>query len=331
MNLMINSTCNRSCPYCFARSKVTLPGNQVAAPAPDMTLENFEKYLDFHVASQLTRVKLLGGEPTLHPEFIEFLERAHARGLPSLVLTNGLWPAKVQAALRSIPMADWGLKFLFNVNEPHLQPAGELARARENMALAGRQGNLGFNIYSADFDLQFVADLIDDCGLDRTVRLGLASPIVGRDNAFVEEASFTAIGQRLIEELRQLERRDVLGWFDCGFPLCMFPEAMLGSLMVTTRGFESICDYPIDVGPELTAWPCFPLADYKTVAIADFRTVAEIQDYFYDRLAEVRRTGSTAACPTCKYLRRGQCCGGCSARALKARQPDQAGASPTAP
>jgi hypothetical protein len=67
------------------------------------------------------------------------------------------------------------------------------------------------------------------------------------------------------------------------------------------------------------------------VAIADFRTVAEIQDYFYDRLAEVRRTGSTAACPACNYLRRGQCCGGCSARALKARNPDQAGASPTAP
>jgi hypothetical protein len=288
-----------------------------------MSLASFDTYLDFHVASHLPQLKLLGGEPTLHPEFLEFLSRAHARDLETLVLTNGLWPSKVQEWIRSISVADWKLKFLFNVNEPHLQPAAQLAHARESMQLAGKQANCGFNIYRLDFDLQFIADLIDACGLDRTVRLGIASPIAGKENAFVQAEYFAAIGLRLIGQLKRLEQRDVLGWFDCGFPLCMFPEETLGTLILTSRGIQSICDYPIDVGPDLTAWPCFPLSDFENVPISDFQDAAAIQAHFRQRLSVFRRNGTLEACQTCKFLNRGQCCGGCVARAVK----DQAWAS----
>jgi radical SAM protein with 4Fe4S-binding SPASM domain len=273
--------------------------------------------LDFHVASHLPQLKLLGGEPTLHPEFLEFLRRAHARNLETLVLTNGLWPSMVQDAFRSISVATWKLKFLFNVNEPHLQPAAQVAHVLESMKLAGKQANCGFNIYRDDFDLQFVADLIDECGLDRTVRLGIASPIVGEENSFVKAEHFTVIPQRLVEQLQKLEKRDVLGWFDCGFPLCMFPEETLGSLILTTRGFQSICDYPIDVGPDLTAWPCFPLSDFENVPISGFQNAAGIQAHFRQRLSEFRRNGTIDECKTCRFLKRDQCCGGCVARALK--------------
>jgi hypothetical protein len=318
MNLMVNNTCNRACPYCFAMSKVSLPDSALVAGPRNISLEDFGRYLDFHVASQLPQLKLLGGEPTLHPDFMELLRRAQERNLETLVLTNGLWPREIQCAMRSISMADWKLKFLFNVNEPHLQPASQVAQAKDSMKMAGKRGNCGFNIYRETFDIQFLADFIDECGLDRTVRLGLASPIFGKENAHVAAGYFKSIGRRLADQLRSLEKRNVLGWFDCGFPLCMFPEESLGSVVLSSRGFQSICDYPIDVGPELTAWPCFPLSDFETVRIADFQNAAEVQAHFAKHLSLFRRRGALDECLACKFMERDQCCGGCVAHALKA-------------
>lgn len=317
MNVVINNTCNRACPYCFARSKVSLHGTSASTQAREISTEDFEKCLDFHEASRIPQVKMLGGEPTLHLQFLDLARRAHERGFEILVFTNGLWPSAVQDAIGSIPMADWNLKFMFNVNEPHLQPASQLAHAKESMRLAGKQGRCGFNIYRKGFDLQFLPDLIDSCGLDRTVRLGLASPIAGAENSFVETKDLKATGARLVGQLSRLETRNVLASFDCGFPLCMFPEESLGSLVLATRSFQSVCRYPIDVGSDLTAWPCFPLWELEIVRLLDFGNADRLHAHFAKRLAGIRRMGIFDECLTCKYIEREQCCGGCVARTLR--------------
>jgi len=317
MNLIINDTCNRACPYCFARSKVGLSDGPAREFGKDISLDNFERYLDFHVRSAMPLLKLLGGEPTLHPEFLELLRRAHARGLQILVFTNGLWPRKIRDGIQAIPLDKWKLKFVFNVNEPHLQPAAQLHLVMECMKIAGPQGLCGFNIYREDFDLQFIPGLIDAAGMIRDVRLGLASPIFGTDNSFVQPEYFKAMGLRLLDQLQKLEQQNVLGTFDCGFPLCMFPEDSLGALTLISRGFHSLCDFPIDVGPDLMAWPCFPLSNVENLPLLDFADASELRDRFSRQLAGMRRIGALDACLGCKYLERQQCNGGCVAHTLK--------------
>ena len=66
MNLIITDWCNRACPYCFAREKVGLLGSD--APTRFLSLPDLEFYLEFLVRSGLRELKLLGGEPTLHPQ-----------------------------------------------------------------------------------------------------------------------------------------------------------------------------------------------------------------------------------------------------------------------
>jgi MoaA/NifB/PqqE/SkfB family radical SAM enzyme len=317
MNLIINDTCNRACPYCFARSKVGLSEGPERAEGKNISLDNFERYLDFHVRSAVPQLKLLGGEPTLHPEFLELLRRAHERGLQIFVFTNGLWPRKIRDGIQAIPLAEWKLKFLFNVNEPHLQPAVQLQLAMECMKIAGPHGQCGFNIYRKDFDLQFIPDLIDAAKLNRDVRLGLASPIVGTENAFIEPEDYKVMGRRLLDQLRKLEERNVLGAFDCGFPLCMFSEDDLGSLALITRGFQSVCGFPIDVGPDLMAWPCFPLSNVENLPLLDFANAGELREHFTHKLEGMRRIGALDDCLGCKYLERKQCNGGCVAHTLK--------------
>jgi uncharacterized radical SAM superfamily Fe-S cluster-containing enzyme len=78
----VNSTCDMSCPLCFAS----------AAPGFNLTLEEVEEILDNFVRAEGTPevVQFSGGEPTIHPQIIDFVRVAKARGIPFVMInTNG--------------------------------------------------------------------------------------------------------------------------------------------------------------------------------------------------------------------------------------------------
>jgi MoaA/NifB/PqqE/SkfB family radical SAM enzyme len=288
MNLIITDRCNRACPYCFAQEKVRLSGR--ANRARVLSGADFEACVRFLKRSHERSLKLLGGEPTTHPQFSRFVEEGLRQGLEVTVFTNGLWPADVLAWAEACK-AD-KLSFLFNVNEPGLQSAGETRRQARALRCAGERGMIGFNLYRPGFDIRFVAELIGRFGLKREVRLGAAHPIAGQENAFVADADLPKLGERLLEQLAWLEERNILGALDCGFPLCMFPESRLGSLVKCVKpGPHSVCHPVIDVGPDLSVWPCFPLSAVFNVSLRDFKTRDELARHYEQRLAAVRGVG----------------------------------------
>lgn len=73
----ITSRCNMRCNFCYNPDYDT----------PDMTLEYFRDF-----CARLPRpvaLKLLGGEPTLHPQLIEFMRVAHQHGHTVYIGSNG--------------------------------------------------------------------------------------------------------------------------------------------------------------------------------------------------------------------------------------------------
>jgi uncharacterized radical SAM superfamily Fe-S cluster-containing enzyme len=83
--LEINEACNLACPVCFADSS---PARDAHRPLSDI-----ERMLDVIVAAEgePDLVQLSGGEPTLHPQFLEILRAARARPIRHLMInTNGL-------------------------------------------------------------------------------------------------------------------------------------------------------------------------------------------------------------------------------------------------
>lgn len=95
-NIAITTACNRDCAYCFGRG-----GRQ--AGAANMSRETFAQALDFLERSGIGQARLLGGEPTMHPQFREFAEMALARGFRLLIFSNGLMPESVLRYLESLP------------------------------------------------------------------------------------------------------------------------------------------------------------------------------------------------------------------------------------
>jgi MoaA/NifB/PqqE/SkfB family radical SAM enzyme len=314
MNLIITDRCNRACPYCFAQEKVRLSGQSEGGRF--LAFADLEYYLEFLRRSGIADLKLLGGEPSLHPEFQRIVRAGLERGLKVTVFTNGLWPAQVMDFVAQTDTVSFS--FLFNVNEPHIQPKWESARQAESLALAGSRGMLGFNIFRTDFDLRFGLELVDRFGLKREIRLGLAHPIAGHANDFVKDRELPLLGERLLAQMEELEKKDVLVALDCGFPLCMFPEDKLDRLVTSAKpGRYSICGPIIDVGPDLTAWPCFPLSRLLNVSLRDFSNAKELVKHYEHKLAAVRNIGFLDRCLECRFRRRGQCCAGCVARTLR--------------
>ena len=85
MTIMINDYCNVDCRYCFAKKTFS-------SDKKDITMENFEYALNFLKKSNIKTVKLLGGEPTLHPKFKDMVKRINDDDFFNniCIFTNGL-------------------------------------------------------------------------------------------------------------------------------------------------------------------------------------------------------------------------------------------------
>jgi 7,8-dihydro-6-hydroxymethylpterin dimethyltransferase len=78
----VNSACNMACPLCFSE----------ASPGFSLTLEEVEAMLDDFVRTEGSPevVQFSGGEPTIHPQIIDFVKAAKDRGIPFVMInTNG--------------------------------------------------------------------------------------------------------------------------------------------------------------------------------------------------------------------------------------------------
>jgi hypothetical protein len=318
MNLIITEKCNRSCPYCFAKSNMHSETNteNESTGQIHISLENFDKYLEFLKKNSRRALKILGGEPTLHPNFEEMITRSLDSGFSITVFTNGLWPGSVQEFFEKNSKTE-KVNFIFNINEPEMQTARESSLQAESLGIAGNRGLIAFNIYREDFNLQFIPELINTFSLKKNVRLGLASPIFCGNNSHVATGRLPWVGKSLVTHLQELERQDVLCSFDCGIPLCMFDEADIGKVFLSTTNWASLCGSGPDVGPDLSVWSCLPLRDLFNVSLFDFESEETLVAHFSEKLAPFRNFGCLDNCVTCKYLRREQCCGGCLARTMQ--------------
>ena len=85
----VNTGCNLDCPVCFAASGT--PAHQW--DGYEIGLADCERMLDAYVAAEGEPevVMFSGGEPSIHPDIMEFIDAARVRPVREVVLnTNGL-------------------------------------------------------------------------------------------------------------------------------------------------------------------------------------------------------------------------------------------------
>jgi len=285
----------------------------------EMSWEAFLRVADFHEASGGKHMMLLGGEPLLHSRILDILDLLRSRNFSMQVFTSAVLPASLVDRIREKQYA--GLEFGVN-STPYFQ-YGASRRAKVDYFLqnSGCPVGISYTLHEADlvegpplFILDRIA-MICKFGLKRHLTLQVAAPAEGNTDYIPFDRYRQLIG-RLKLCVHILGRQGISCRIDChSIPLCAIREAPDTGLSLQT----SCQFFPVDIGPDLFVWPCFPLSELA-VSLDRFRNLSETQDYF--RQESRRRTlRFDESCGDCPERDDKRCSGGCLGFQLLRRPP----------
>jgi hypothetical protein len=314
-NILLTNKCVRECPYCFA-------GQEMAqSPQTDfISWENIIYIADLLQASGEHRISLLGGEPTLHPEFLDIMLYLVERRFAVVVFTCGIMSKTKLDDLTEhvgrLPPA--AVTFVCNLNNPQQTETAqsEMAKLHAFLSALGPRTMPAFNIYRPDFELDFIFDLVERYGLKKRLRLGLAHPIPGAANEAIRLADIGAVIDRLCSYKDAFDRLRLRPGFDCGFPLCRVSDEQLGWLARLSGHVDFKCKPAIDITPDMQVYCCFPLATLNRRSVFEFNSFKEIVAYYRDLQKRIRAElpGIYDECGACNHRHEETCAGGGACR-----------------
>ena len=310
-NILLTSKCTRTCPYCFAEREMADSPDQV------MSWENLLYLADFLAASGEKAVSLLGGEPTLHPSFVDYVLYLLERNFRVSVFTNGIMSPSRVIELKDhlAAVSNEKLTFVCNLNNPRQTPAPEqhTERIHEFLSVMGPWTQPGFNIYRVDFDLEFIFDFVDRYKMKRRLRLGLAHPVPGTSSMYIKPDEMGEVIERLYSYKPLFERFQMDFGPDCGFPICKFNDEQLGWLYRLGGGdLRFKCGPAIDITPDMSVYACFPLSKFHRKSIFEFDTIGQVAEFYSGIHQKIRAEvkGIYPECDGCVQMSKGICPGG---------------------
>ncbi len=123
LELHLTYTCPERCSFCSEEHRM-----QRFRPFP-VTWARVATVLRMHASRGVKNVHFTGGEPTIHPQFVEVLALAKKLGMRTSIGTIGTMIARAEFAARALPFLDEGL---FSLHGPD---------AALHDAMAGREGS----------------------------------------------------------------------------------------------------------------------------------------------------------------------------------------------
>lgn len=318
-NILLTEKCVRRCPYCFAQQHMDNTVDETA-----LSIENLNYIVNFLEQSNIKKISLLGGEPLLHPKVEEIIENLILKDFEVLVFTSGIMQEPklkiLYEKIKKLPLKSTNsLKFIVNVNEPRFSTKSELEKIKRFLSELGKYSALSFNIYRIDFEPEFLLDYIIEYGLVRYIRFGIANPIPGVKNQYIEPKNFKKVGTKLTAFIEKMNGLHIYPGLDCGFNMCMFSNEELGKLLKFSRnGLDFDCSPSIDIGPNLSCWCCFPLSKLAKRQLTEFKNFNELYSYFSDIQNKFRKEvkGIYTSCDNCRNFEDQICSGGCLAHIL---------------
>jgi len=311
-NILITNVCNLKCSYCFAAEKLS---------KDHMSLENVEYVIKFLKDSGWNLFRMIGGEPTLHPQFLEIMDMVLDAGMDIDLLSNALWSDEIMDRLLATNKVD----YLLNIDKPSNYTQTQWERIHNNVSkLDKNRITLSFNIFEVVPKYAYLLDIIDKHKIKK-VRLSFGLPVLDSNNKHLAMDDYPKAA-RNVKQI--VELCNILGAgvrMDNAFPLCAFSYEDMGELVldkVIDLERNASCRPTLDIGPDLSVWYCFCLSGFCNVNLKDYNNVKEIQGW-YDMVIERYKNEvfPMEMCYECGYRELWGCQGGCLTFSLRTDHP----------
>lgn len=312
-NIAIVNYCNLKCPYCFAE-------DMIKENNAFMSLEQYDKLLDFIIKDPQCKIGILGGEPTLHPNLIDILNRTKEKCIDDrniVLFTNGIELKKF------IPYLD-RISILINYNNPKDLTDIQKQKLQESLDalyelnwIDGKKVKIGCNIHLGCSNYDFLWQIIDKYNI-KIIRSSVVSPggIYAnwrnkKDEYFMAlKPIYLDFCKKAIEHNCRLDR-------DCSqIPLCYFGEEELEIVEQVSNipeyGCSPFCPCALDFTVNSKATSCF--GAYYPIDYDKFTNPKSLTYYLYNKQNKpLTKLNNTGKCATCEQHANDSCQGGCLA------------------
>ena len=226
-NIAINNYCNLQCPYCFANRYITEEQKQ------SITTEQLQRILEFlGRSSNIGRIGIIGGEPTLHPNFSEVLQTVKSfcdeHKINCTVFSNGIHLYEYARLFKE------NVGCLVNVNHPDVVGSKNwesILKSLNRLSICSNMQNinLGVNLYSTLRDYDFIFDLAESYNKD-SIRVSYVAPTCKFTNVNKEDY-YNEAKEIFLPFVEKAYNRGIKIHLDCNhIPRCFFTEDELALL-----------------------------------------------------------------------------------------------------
>ena len=328
-NVMMTDVCNLRCPYCFANEFVNKNKNEISEDA-------FDKAVEFIIGDGAhNTVGLIGGEPTVHSQF-EYLMRKLIKDerIEGIMLyTNGILIDRFWDVI-----CHPKIHLLINCNSPKDIGEKQYASLLKNLdtlfnqKMCGDRVTLGINMYSSNFDYDYMLDLLKRFE-QRHVRFSITVPNMDENRNVDAHSYFKMMKPRMLDFFHDLLSAGIIPNFDCNkIPSCLMEENELrefdkylnNEFIKNNVGKSNIvnsevrCRPVIDIRQDLTAVRCFGLSETTKQKISDYAGIKELENYYIRTVdAYAYNTSYCKKCNECHLRSVMKCTGGCLAYKIK--------------
>ena len=306
LSVCVTYQCNRNCRFCYAR-ELREEYKQ------HMSLADFEFFAGWAKAQGWRILRLLGGEPTVHPDFRAILELSGKYGFTLIPATNGLYSPELNPSIGR-PLIS---SMTFSYPQDEL-PRHEMQLFFRNVRHAMSRGipvTLSWVVEPEGDGWRKIIEFVKEHRTRAAVRFSTVLP--GHRKSFTTEEfreKMRGLARQIIEIVRCAHENSVVISFYRPLLRCMFTAEQFGFLksispfMFYTRcplclkgGYD--CDLRLNVNPDLTCYPCNALS-FKGVKlpITPATTRESINEFFKPLMREVATQPLMDSCRACRYF-----------------------------
>lgn len=295
MNFIVNIACNAFCDYCFAKEDI------LSLKKDEMSIEEFKEILQFVSKSHYEKIRILGGEPTLHRDFKEIINLSEKYKKPIEIFTNGFVCKDTVKFLE-----EKNVKFTVNFSARKFteEPKEKLAYFLKKL---GPKCALGIN-YTNEFDIKEINEVIKTVKkykLISMIRLGIASPVYNLSNNYFD---FIKNKIKINKDLRELSKRlfkhKIKIIHDCSyFPVCAIEDETLSLIKkYNDTDIKTLCINrgALDILPGKEVIRCFAFSTLM-FHLERFKNIEEIKNHFSFIDQFLFKHVTPEMCKTCKF------------------------------
>lgn len=302
MNLLLTTRCNQRCPFCFISE---------LDKGIDMSEDELNYILSIEDISDIRSINILGGEPTVHPKFVEFTKALGEKNKNITVFSN---LSSAPDILRKIDLPNIiivaNILRSLDINRNHVIENLQIIKEKHWEVI------LSYTITEKTIASQDIIRLCQEQGI-KAVRWSLAMPSYDGDNVHAPEIPSMSIIKEISAFVDRLFANRIAAFNDCPLPKCTECDKisqLIKQKYKLPHTFVPIktgrCYPPFDWLPNYRIQGCMGIGSRLTFDVRNFKRIADIETVYLQKLHEISmKRIIDKKCEVCVYDK--ECVGRC--------------------